>query len=193
MNWLETSFELDRLWYSMKGEMDHSKKPALLALVKVLEETHTPYAIIGGIALQAHVDEPRTTVDIDIAVPDRDIVPREALVAAGFRETGRFPYSVNWQGFGTPIQFSDEKPLVEAIARVHSIEWEGVALKVLSPADLVHAKMRAATAPQRRPSKSIQDFADVLRLVECHPELDAVLTPDERAALAKLPRGGSGF
>ena len=63
-------------------------------------------------ALQIHQTEPRTTLDIDLAIPDRRSIPRAALAAAGFVETGRFPHSENWLGpESTPVQFTDDPAL----------------------------------------------------------------------------------
>ena len=59
---------LDRQWYWLRGEMERTKRPALLALARVFAEAEAPYAIIGGVALQVHQAEPRTTLDIAIAV-----------------------------------------------------------------------------------------------------------------------------
>ena len=42
--------------------MERSKRPALLALGRVLRDMQIPYAIIGGLALQVHQREPRTTL-----------------------------------------------------------------------------------------------------------------------------------
>ena len=94
--------------------MEQSKKPALLALARVLTESSTPFAIIGGVALQVRQTEPRTTLDIDVAVRDRASIPREALVEAGFEELGRHAHSDNWKGPGsTPVQFTDDPELRE--------------------------------------------------------------------------------
>ena len=65
---LEEGFILDRQWFWLRGEMERTKRPALLALARVFTEAGVPYAIIGGIALQVHQTEPRTTLDIDVAV-----------------------------------------------------------------------------------------------------------------------------
>jgi hypothetical protein len=68
---LDNGFLLDRQWHWLRREMAHTKRPALLALCRVLGEAHVPYAIIGGVALQIHQQEPRTTLDIDVAVAGR--------------------------------------------------------------------------------------------------------------------------
>jgi hypothetical protein len=187
-NGLEIGFLLDRQWHWMRNGMEQTKKPALLAVGRVLFETRTPYALIGGLALQVHQEEPRTTVDIDLAVLDREAIPQEALEAVGFSRTGRFEHSENWQGpEGTPIQFTDDPALAAAVARAEEIELDGVPLRVIIPADLLHEKLRAAADPARRRSKRLQDFADAQGLLEAYPDLAAGLTAEERAALARLP------
>ena len=92
---LAAGFVLDRRWHWLRGEMDRSKEPDPAALVTLFSSLRVPYAVIGGVALQIHQKEPRTTIGIEIAVPDRGGLPREALTAAGFRETGRHGHSDN--------------------------------------------------------------------------------------------------
>ena len=92
---LETGFLLDRQWFWLRGEMERTKRPALLALARVFAEAKVPYAIIGGVALQVHHPEPRTTLDLDVAVAAYSQIPRAQLEAAGFTWTGRFSPSEN--------------------------------------------------------------------------------------------------
>lgn len=168
--------------------MEQTKKPALLALGKILAEAEVSYALIGGLALQVHQTEPRTTLDIDLAVADRRSIPRAALEAAGFKQTGQFTHSENWLGpADVPVQFTDDPALVSAVERAEEIELEGVYLRVIRRADLLHEKLRAATDPARRRSKRLQDLADAQSLLETTPELAAELTQEERAALDRLP------
>lgn len=72
---IEIGFQSDRLWHQIRGEMDQSKRPALLSVAKILAYASVPYAVIGGIALQVHQEEPQTTLDIDLAVLDRAAIP----------------------------------------------------------------------------------------------------------------------
>lgn len=81
-NGLDIGFLLDRQWHWMSGSMDQSKKPTLMLVARVLLDASVPYAVIGGVAMQVHQREPRTTLDIDLAVPSRDRIPREALLGA---------------------------------------------------------------------------------------------------------------
>jgi hypothetical protein len=184
---LETGFELDRLWHVARGEMDTSKRSDLILLAHVLEESQTAYALIGGLALQVHQAEPRTTLDIDIAVLDRQSIPRERLLAGGFVPAGTHPYTENWRGpGGTPVQFSDDPSFAEAIHRATPVALGEVSLRVIAVEDLLRAKLRAAAEPQRRPSKKLRDLADVQELLEEHAGLEAELTDAERALLHAL-------
>src|SRR5919198_4293468 len=87
-NGIETGFILDQQWYWLRGKMERTKRPALLALAQIFAEASVPYAIVGGVALQFHQTEPRTTLDIDVAVTSRALIPRAPLEQAGFARTG---------------------------------------------------------------------------------------------------------
>lgn len=167
--------------------METTKKPDLLALGRVLAQSGVPYAIIGGVALQVHQAEPRTTLDIDLAVLDRGQIPRQALEAEGFAETGRFEHSENWVGpDATPVQFTDDPALAGAVAQAEPIEVDGVPLRVIRRVDLLHEKLRAGADPARRRSKRLQDLADAESLLESNPELGGQLTAEEKALLGRL-------
>lgn len=73
---------LDRQWHLLRGEMERTKEPTLLAVGRILDEAGVAYAIIGGVAAQIHLPEPRTTLDIDLAVVGCDTIPRDRLEAA---------------------------------------------------------------------------------------------------------------
>jgi hypothetical protein len=188
MHGLEIGFLLDRQWHALRGEMDTTKRPALVSLARVLARTGTPYAIIGGVALQIHQAEPRTTLDIDLAVRSIEAIPRDALQQAGFSLGGRFAHSENWIGpEGVPVQFTDDPALGPAVDRAVQIGLEDVQLRVIGRADLLHEKLRAGSDPARRRSKRLQDLADAQGLLEETPELRAELSEAERAVLAALP------
>jgi hypothetical protein len=185
---LEIGFQLDQLWHALRGEMEITKRPALVALGRVLRDADIPYAIIGGVALQVHQAEPRTTLDIDLAVARLDALPRAELEAAGFQHQGRFAHSDNWIGpSGLPVQFTDNPALLPALERAVEIELDGVPLRVIQRADLLHEKIRAGSDPARRGSKRLQDFADAKAILEETPVLRSELTEEERALLDALP------
>ena len=187
---LRIGFELDRRFHWLRGDMDladkteATKEPALLALARVLDGHGIPWAIIGGIAAQVHLDEPRTTLDIDVAVLDRAGLPMAELVAAGFRHQASFPYSDNWLGAGdVPVQFADDPVWRDAIGRAARVTLGDTTLPILAAIDLLRAKLVAARDPARRKSKRLRDVADAVALVEQTPSLLDELNHDERAWL----------
>jgi len=188
MRGLQAGFALDARYHWLTTGMEHTKQSALSALARVLGEAGTPYAIIGGIALQVHAREPRTTLDIDVAVPSRDLIPRAALERAGFRHEGDFEHSQNWvSGDGTPVQFTDDAALASAIRDAQELDVADLVLRVIRPIDLLREKLRAGLDPARRRSKRLQDLADAQALLEQEPELGRALTADQRDVLDRLP------
>jgi hypothetical protein len=188
-NGLEEGFILDRQWFWLRGEMERTKRPVLLALARVFAEAGLPYAIIGGIALQVHQAEPRTTLAIDVVVAAYSLLPRAQLKSAGFYCSGRFSHSENWIGpEGIPVQFTDDPELTAAISRAEEVELEGMHLRVIGRTDLLHAKLRSAADPARRRSKRLQDLADAQALIESTPPLEQELSPEERSLLDRLPQ-----
>lgn len=186
---LSTGFMLDRQWHWLRGEPETTKKPALLTLGQLLSESHIPYAIIGELAVQIHHPDPRTTLDIALAVLSRKGIPSEALLAAGFRLVGSFEHSQNWiAADGTPVQFTDDPMLAGAVSSAGEIVLDDVTLRVIEPVDLLHEKIRAGSDPARRRSKRLQDLADAQALLETHPELAQHLSADEREVLDQLPK-----
>jgi hypothetical protein len=184
---LEIGFQLDRQWHALRGEMESTKRPALISLAKILAACGTPYAIIGGVALQVHQEEPRTTIDIDLAVSSLDEVPRAKLEGAGFTPRGRFSHSENWLSpEGTPVQFTDDPALAQAIRRAEEVPLEDVRLRIIGRVDLLHEKLRAGADPAPRRSKRLQDLADAQALLEATPALRSELTEAEQQILDSL-------
>ena len=178
---LAVGYALDRLWGETMGRPDRDSKETPLRLVaELLEREGVAYALIGGVAVQLHTVEPRSTLDIDLAVTRYADVPRAALLAAGFEHTGRHEHSDNWRAPGrgpvnlrTAIQFSAEDVgIADAVAHATIVELDrGLRLRVATVADLIVLKLAAAEEPSRRPSKREHDVADVLALLEQHPGL----------------------
>ena len=177
---LATGYALDQLWGETMGLPDGDSKERSLRLVaQLLEREHVPYALIGGVAVQLHTEEPRSTLDIDLAVPTYADVPREALLEAGFEHTGRHDHSDNWRAPGpgllkhrTAVQFSaEDEGIADAVEHAIIVDLDGVQLRVATVADLIVLKLVAAAEPRRRPSKREHDVADILALLEEHPEI----------------------
>jgi hypothetical protein len=176
---LGNGFALDRLWRETMGlPPGDTKEQPLRSVISVLEASGTRYALIGGVAMQLYSREPRTTLDIDLAVTKYDQIPSAALTTAGFVHEGRHPHSDNWRAPGaaprdqrTAIQFfsSEDVGIEDAVARARIIDAGGFQLRLAMAGDLLVLKLAAAEEPRRPPSKRRQDLLDIITLAEEHP------------------------
>jgi hypothetical protein len=183
---------LDHLWSETMGLPSDDKEGVLISLVRVLDETQTPYALIGGVAVQLYTSDPRTTGDLDVALRSRDEIPREALKSAGFSYGGTYEWSENWRGpmsLKAParrrvvVQFSADALMTAAVERAVEAEvGNSFSLQLVTIPDLILLKMAAAGESERREDKRTQDLADVMRLLHEHPELDSDGLRDQIAA-----------
>jgi hypothetical protein len=170
-----------------------TKEQPLRSVIAVLEASGTGYAVIGGVAMQLYSREPRTTLDIDLAVAKYSQIPSAALMKAGFAHEGRHPHSDNWRAPGpgpreqrTAIQFSSEDVGIEvAVSRARTIDAGGFQLRLATVGDLMILKLAAAEEPRRRPSKRRQDLLDILLLADEQPS-DAMAVPQLRERVERL-------
>ena len=193
---LSVGYALDQLWSETMGLPEGDSKEQPLRLVaQLLEREGVPYALIGGLAVQLHSEEPRSTLDIDVAIPTYAQVPRTALLGAGFEHTGRHAHSDNWRAPGpgslmsrTAVQFSaEDEGIADAVEHAITVDLlGGVRLRVATVGSLITLKLAAAEEPQRRPSKRAHDVADVLALLEEHPEM---ASPALRDRLLRIRAG----
>lgn len=172
------------------GDPQSDKESAILDVARIFDSHGIPYAIMGGVAVQVHTQEPRTTLDLDIALKSRDDVPTDALLDAGFKHERAFPFSDNWRAPGpgpkrerTAVQFSSDALTERAVERAGSVRLKGIEIPVVSVDDLVILKVAAALEPRRRKSKRISDYGDIVRLLEEHSGLhDRIPSIDEDLA-----------
>jgi hypothetical protein len=180
---LEVGYALDRLWGETMGLAEgDSKEGPLRLLAELLHRERVPYALIGGVAVQLHSEEPRTTLDIDLAVPRYEDIPESALVDAGFEHTGRHEHSDNWRAPGpgpaklrVAVQFSaEDEGIAAAVEHARAVDiGDGLQLRVATVADLIVLKLAAVEEPTRRRSKREHDLADISALLEAHPEVQS--------------------
>jgi hypothetical protein len=188
---LRVSFSLDRRYAFLMGIPQQDKESTILAIARIFDKVGIPYAVMGGVAVQVHTQEPRTTLDLDIALKTKGDLPAAALLAAGFKHEGTFRFSDNWRAPGpgpkkerTAVQFSADDLTAEAVDNAGTVTLEGVKISVVSPRDLVILKVAAALEPRRRQSKRITDYSDIVRLLEEHSGLAAKIPGIEGALVA---------
>lgn len=151
------------------------KLAAVVVAVRALDHCGAPHALIGSVAVGLRSGIPRATIDTNIAV--RSAVERdtlvEALSAAGLRLTGTFAHSLNFRHpSGEPVQIVIDPAFDAMIDRAEPLELSGVRIRVVTTADLIAMKERAATDPARRRSKALRDQADIALLRGDVPDPD---------------------
>lgn len=125
------------------------------------------YALIGGLAVGIRSGVPRATLDVDFAVPTN--IDKNAVIAAfnaqSFRLTGGFEHSVNFRhASGEPVQVAFDQSFDAMIGRAEVMHFGKLQLRVVTTADLIEMKRRAAADPKRRRSKALRDQADIALL-----------------------------
>lgn len=140
----------------------------------------------GAVIREATEPDPRVAAVLDFPHHEgahdrgRARAPRHVVCPRGFEHTGRHDHSDNWRAPGaapltrrTAVQFSaEDEGIADAVKHASVVDLaNGVRLRVASVADLIVLKLAAAVEPARRPSKREHDLADVLALLEEHPEL----------------------
>ena len=150
---------------TMDGSPD--KLASLVDVVRALDRLGVSHALVGGVAVGIRSGVPRATLDTDIAV--RSTIAsgsiRTALLGAGLALTGMFAHSMKLRHpSGEPVQIIFDPVFDPMIERAEPLDVAGVQVHVVTTADLIAMKERAAADPARRPSKALRDRADVALL-----------------------------
>jgi hypothetical protein len=149
---------------------------AVKLLLALLDDARAEYCIIGGMAVNAYAD-PVVSLDLDVVVRS-DALPalRESARQSGMR-VEEFAHSTNLTPPGSDlrIQFQSDPRYQGFLAHAVRHRVLGHEMPVASLRDVLQGKLWAWSDSTRRASKRQKDLADILRLVELHPELRDVL------------------
>jgi hypothetical protein len=151
------------------------KLAAIASAAEVFAKSNVAYALIGGLAVGVRSGVPRATLDVDFAVSTTtDFVRlRAALLDAGFSATGTFTHSHNFKHpTGEPVQLAFDSGFDPMIERADRVRLAGLELRVVTKADLIAMKRRAAADPTRPRSKALRDQADIALLEGDVPDPD---------------------
>jgi hypothetical protein len=143
------------------------KLGAIAAAREALTQSNVRYALIGGLAVGIRSGVPRATLDVDFAIESS--TPLEPLLVCmeghGFCTTGRFTHSVNFEhSSGEPVQLAFDAAFDAYILRAEPTSFGEFTVPVVTTADLIAMKRRAAADPRRRRSKALRDQADIALL-----------------------------
>jgi len=161
----------------------NGKEDVLQIFLDVLAASGADYCVIGGLAVNAYA-EPVVSLDLDIVVAAKNVEKVCASLERKFR-IQRFERSVNLSSRKSDLRIQLQtdpryQPFIQS-ASVRKVL--GYQMKVASLEDVLQGKLWAYQDEQRRPSKRQKDMADILRLVEAHPELEKKLPASIRKKL----------
>jgi hypothetical protein len=153
----------------------NSQSDFLGEFLDILEQSHIPFCVIGGLAVNAYA-EPVVSLDLDLVVIAERLEELVAILEGRF-SVRRFPHSVNVSSPHSDlrIQMQTDARYQPFIARVQSRTVLGYDVPVAAVEDVLLGKVWAFSDSTRRPSKRQKDLADILRLLEAHPHLVSLL------------------
>lgn len=160
---------------SFLNSITNGKKDILQYLLDILNKESIDYCLIGGLAVNAYV-EPVVSLDVDIVIVASAIDNLIKKLGKSFK-TKKFPHSLNLTTSASDLRIQIQvDPCYEEFLKHSSIKKVmGYKMKVASIEDVLQGKIWAYSDRKRRESKRQKDLADILRLIEKHPNLKKLL------------------
>lgn len=155
----------------------------LQLLLEALNDLGIQYCVIGGLAVNAYA-EPVVSLDLDIVIALESKVKllgavRDCLAIEEFSHS----VHLTSKRSDVRIQIQTDPRYQEFIGRALPTQVMGYTLNVAALEDVLAGKVWAYLDETRRKSKRQKDLADILRLVETHPELMDILPGSVKSIL----------
>jgi hypothetical protein len=168
------------------NRLANGKSDIIQLFLEILSKTGSEYCLIGGLAVNAYV-EPVVSLDLDVvaAVEDLDAICNAA------KEYGlkveQFEHSVNITSSDSDlrIQLQQDPRYQEFVSNAQGKTVLGYTMRVARVEDVLQGKVWAYSDKTRRKSKRQKDLADIFRIVEKFPQLEASLPQTIREELNK--------
>jgi hypothetical protein len=164
----------------------NGKSDIIQILLDILSKTGSRYCLIGGLAVNAYV-EPVVSLDLDIVAAVEDV----GVICRAAKERGlkieQFEHSVNITSPNSAIRIQlQADPLYQKfVSNADNKNVLGYTMKVARIEDVLEGKVWAYMDKERRKSKRQKDLADIFRIVEKYPQLEASLPQSIREELNK--------
>jgi hypothetical protein len=157
------------------NKVTNSQEDFLQDFLDLLEEWEVPFCVIGGLAVNAYA-EPVVSLDLDLVVISDRVDELVEVLEKRFT-VHRFLHSINVSSPSSDlrIQLQTDPKYQGFITRASRQMILGYEVSVAALEDVLQGKVWAFSDPDRRASKRQKDLADILRLVETHPHLIALL------------------
>jgi hypothetical protein len=195
----EQRLRLDRRWAMDEGDLHFQRNNAVFkALRKIachLDELGVPYAIVGGMALDAHGFR-RLTVDVDILVTREGLtIIHEKLEGLGYLPPFEGSKQLRDTEHGVRIEFlvageypgdGKPKPVAFPDPAVASVAIDGALY--LSLPKLVELKLASGMTNSGR-LKDLGDVQELIRVLDLPADMAAELNPFVRERYLELWHG----
>ena len=168
------------------NRLANGKSDIIQVLLDILSKTGSQYCLIGGLAVNAYV-EPVVSLDLDVVASDENI----GAICSAAKESGlkveQFEHSINITSPDSDlrIQIRQDQRYQSFISNAAGRNVLGYTMTVAKIEDVLQGKVWAYTDKSRRKSKRQKDLADIFRIVEKFPQLEATLPQSIRRELSK--------
>lgn len=158
------------------NDLAKGKRDIIQLLLDMLEELKINYCLIGGLAVNTYA-EPVASLDLDLVLAADDIEKFLKNTSKANFKIEKFKHSINLQHPDSDlrIQMQMDSRYQSFIANASAKKVLGYEMKVASMEDVLKGKIWAYSDEERRKSKRQKDLADIMRLVETHPNLYSLL------------------
>lgn len=158
------------------NSLANGKSDIIQILLDILAETGSRYCLIGGLAVNAYV-EPVVSLDLDIAAAIEDVqaICKAATVRGLKVEEFEHRVNISSQSSDLRIQLQTDDRYQGFISNAKLRDVLGYKMKVAELGDILQGKVWAYMDKERRRSKRQKDLADILRIIEAFPHLEAAL------------------
>jgi hypothetical protein len=158
------------------NRLANGKSDIIQILLDILSKTGSRYCLIGGLAVNAYV-EPVVSLDLDVVAAVEDV----GAICSAAKERGlkveQFEHSVNITSSDSDlrIQLQQDPRYQGFVSNAAGRNVLGYTMRVARIEDVLQGKVWAYTDKTRRKSKRQKDLADIFRIVEKFPKLEATL------------------
>lgn len=165
------------------NSLANGKSDIIQLLLDLLQKLNIDYCVIGGLAVNAYAD-PVASLDLDLVLMI-DNIDKLLKHTSNTFNINKFAHSINLQHPDSDlrIQLQTDLQYQSFIANASEKKVLGYEMKVASLKDVLKGKIWAYSDEERRNSKRQKDLADIMRLVETHPQLYSLLPEKIKAIL----------
>jgi hypothetical protein len=168
------------------NRLANGKSDIIQIFLDILSKTGSRYCLIGGLAVNAYV-EPVVSLDLDVVAANDDVGAICKAAKERRLKVEQFEHSVNITSPDSDlrIQLQSDPRYQGFVSNAEGKSVLGYTMRVARLEDVLQGKVWAYMDKTRRKSKRQKDLADIFRIVEKFPQLEAFLPQTIREELNK--------